>query len=78
MSTLNTFNPNNYEAHYNCRIDADNLSYSLYRKNETFEIGYVQYNTRTNFAHVTIGDLSEEKFEYDFTLAIENRDIELQ
>lgn len=78
MNTVKTFNPSNYEAHYDNSIDVDNVYYTLYRKGETFEIGYVQYNVRTNFAHVTIGDLSEEEFEHDIALAIESRDIELR
>jgi hypothetical protein len=77
MSTTE-FNPYNYEAYYEHRIDVDNISYTLYRKGETFEIGYVQYNARTNFAHVTVGDISEEEFENDIALAIESREIELK
>ena len=76
--TATEFNPYNYEAHYDHRIDVDSISYNLYRKGEAFEIGYVHYNVRTNFAHVTIGDISEESFEDDIALAIENRKIELK
>jgi len=76
--TTTEFNANNYEAHYDHRIDVDNIIYTLYKKGGTFEIGYVQYNVRTNFAHVTMGDISEESFEDDITLAIEGREIELK
>ena len=77
MSTTQ-FDSYNYEAHYDHRIDVDNVSYTLYRKGGTFEIGYVQYNDRTNFAHVTVGDISEEEFESDIALAIESGKIELK
>jgi hypothetical protein len=76
--TTTEFNANNYEAHYDHRVDRDNIIYTLYRKDETFEIGYIQYNARTNFAHVTIGDISEESFEDDIALAIEGREIQLK